>query len=107
MNLPKLITALVAAQNNRDGAVYASLFSDSAVVFDEGKTYTGRTAIQKWIEKSNQEYQAVLKPVRYNEGDSGSVLTGEVSGTFPGSPAVLNFNFVIEQGSIQSLRITG
>ena len=36
-------------------------FFGNAVFFDEGKTNTGRTSIQKWIEKSNEEYQTVLK----------------------------------------------
>lgn len=107
MNLPKLISDLIDAQNNRDGAAYASLFSATAVVFDEGKTYNGRTEIQEWIEKSNEAYQAVLKPISYQETDQDAILTGEVSGTFPGSPVVLNFNFLFEQGAIQSLRITG
>lgn len=107
MNLPKLITDLINAQNSHDGAAYASLFSDNAVVLDEGKTHTGRTAIQKWIEKSNEENQTVLKPIGYELGENGSVFTAEISGTFPGSPAILDFNLVIQQGLIQSLKITG
>ncbi|KQR72446.1 nuclear transport factor 2 family protein [Pedobacter sp. Leaf176] len=107
MNLPKLITNLIEAQNNHDGASYALLFSDTAVVFDEGQTQTGRTAIQKWIEKSNEEYQTVLKPIGYKEDENSSVLTAEISGTFPGSPAILNFNLVLHDGLIQSLKITG
>lgn len=63
MTLPKLISDLVEAQNIHNGAAYASLFSDDAVVFDEGKTHKGKQEIQNWIEKSNQEYQSVLKPI--------------------------------------------
>jgi uncharacterized protein (TIGR02246 family) len=107
MNLPKLITDLVEAQNNHDGATYASLFLEDAIVLDEGHTHTGRTAIQRWIEKSNEENQTVLKPIAYQEDDKVSVFTAEISGTFPGSPAILNFNFVIQQGLIQWLKITG
>ena len=107
MNLPKLITDLVDAQNTHDGAAYASLFSESAVVFDEGQTHTGRTAIQRWIEKSNKENKTMLKPIGYEQGEKGSVFTAEISGTFPGSPAILNFNLVLQQGLIQSLKITG
>jgi hypothetical protein len=107
MNLPKVITNLVEAQNSHDGAAYASLFSDSAVVFDEGQTHHGRAAIQKWIEKSNEENQTVLRPLGFEQGENASVFTAEISGTFPGSPAILNFNLVIQQGFIQSLKITG
>ncbi|MGN7722305.1 nuclear transport factor 2 family protein [Chitinophaga sp. 22620] len=107
MNLPKLITDLVEAQNSHDGAAYASLFSENAVVFDEGKTHTGKEAIQNWIERSNEEYQSVLKPISYKDSDNGSVLEAEVSGTFPGSPAVLHFNFTFQHGLVGSLKITG
>lgn len=107
MNLPKLMTDLVEAQNSHDAVAYASLFSDTAVVFDEGKPHTGKKAVQNWIEKSNEEYQSVLKPISYDELDNGSVLTAEVSGTFPGSPAILKFNFKLQNGLIGSLKITG
>lgn len=107
MNLPKLMTDLVEAQNSHDGVAYASLFSETSVVFDEGKTHVGKKAVQNWIEKSNEEYQSVLKPVSYQEHDNGSVLTAEVSGTFPGSPAMLKFNFTFQDGLVESLKITG
>jgi hypothetical protein len=107
MKLPKLLTDLVDAQNSHDGAAYASLFSESAIVFDEGKTHHGREAIQRWIEKSNEENQTILRPIAFEQGEKTSVFTAEISGTFPGSPAVLNFNLVIQQGFIQSLKITG
>jgi len=107
MNLPKIITNLVEAQNSHDGEAYASFFSENAVVFDEGKTHTGREAIQNWIEKSNEEYQGMLKPVSYKNSDNGSVLEAEVSGTFPGSPIVLHFNFTFQDGLVGSLKITG
>jgi len=107
MNLPKLITDLVEAQNSHDAVAYSSLFSENAEVFDEGKNYIGRVAIQQWIENSNQQYKATLKPINYNEGERSSLFTAEISGTFPGSPAILNFNIVLHQGLIQSLKITG
>ncbi|PWS26307.1 hypothetical protein DHW03_16095 [Pedobacter yonginense] len=107
MNLPKLIENLVEAQNNHDAVAYSSLFSANATVFDEGKHHLGNAAIQKWIENSNQQYQTTLKPIAYKEDENGAVFTAEVAGTFPGSPAVLNFNLVIEHDLIQSLEITG
>lgn len=107
MNLPKFITDLIEAQNSYDAVAYSSLFSENAEVFDEGKNHIGRAAIQKWIENSNQQYQATLKPISYKEGEKGSVFTAEISGTFPGSPVILNFNLVLQQGLIQSLKITG
>ena len=39
MNLPKILTDLIKAQNEFDAVTYANLFSETAVVFDEGKTH--------------------------------------------------------------------
>jgi ketosteroid isomerase-like protein len=107
MNLPKVITNLIDAQNSHDGVAYAACFSDTAVVFDEGQTHKGKVEIQHWIEKSNQENQTMLKPVSFEEGENDAVLKGEISGTFPGSPAILNFHFVFQEELIKSLKITG
>lgn len=102
-NLPKVVADLVAAQNNFDSLAYADCFSDTAVVFDEGKTHNGKTEIRNWIAKANIEYQATMKPLDYSEVDQ--ILKAEVSGNFPGSPLVLTYSYQIENGKIQSLRI--
>ncbi len=41
MNLPTVISELVKAQNNFDSAAYVRCFTETAVVFDEGKTHNG------------------------------------------------------------------
>jgi len=105
MNLPNIITKLVNAQNQYDSHAYAECFTDSAVVFDEGKTHNGKTEIQNWISNANSEYKTVMKSLTYNEKEN--ILSAEISGTFPGSPAVLKYHFELSDGLIQSLKITG
>ncbi|MEA5402865.1 hypothetical protein VB776_08065 [Arcicella sp. DC2W] len=105
MNLPNVIVDLTNAQNNFDSVAYANCFSETAVVFDEGKTHKGKTEIQQWIEKANDEYQAVMKPLEYSLTEE--VLEAEVSGNFPGSPIVLSYHFKLKDGLIESLKITG
>lgn len=107
MNIPKVISDLVEAQANYDSVAYTNCFSDTAVVFDEGKTHTGKTEIEKWIAHSNEEYRSVMKPLAYDQTDNIGVLTTEVAGTFPGSPLILKFHFEINDGLIQSLKVTG
>lgn len=107
MNLPKIITDLVNAQNSFDSIAYTNCFSETAVVFDEGKTHNGRVEIQHWIEESNEKYRSVMKPLEYTENGTSSVLSAECSGTFPGSPIVLKFHFDIVDGLIQHLKVTG
>lgn len=105
MNLPKVITDLVEKQNRFDSAGYARCFSETAVVFDEGKTHTGRKEIEQWIKKANNDYQAIMKPLAYSENEE--ILKAEVSGNFPGSPIVMSYDLTLKDGLIQSLKITG
>jgi ketosteroid isomerase-like protein len=107
MNLSKVVASLVEAQNNHDSIAYVNCFSETAVVFDEGKTHRGKREIQQWIEHSDQQYRTVLKPMSYEENVSGNILQAEASGNFPGSPAVLHFHFDLQNGLINSLKITG
>ena len=106
MNLPKVLTDLIKAQNEFDAVTYANLFSETAVVFDEGKTHKGRLEIERWIDHSNKNYQAVMKPLECTENGTTSILTAECSGTFPGSPITLKFHFDIVDGQIQHLKVT-
>lgn len=102
-NLPKVIEDLVKAQDNFDSNAYANCFTETAVVFDEGKTHQGRKEIEKWINKANETYQATMKPLDYSETEQ--ILEAEISGNFPGSPLVLNYQFEIMNQQIQSLKI--
>jgi ketosteroid isomerase-like protein len=105
INLPKAIADLVMAQNNFDSAAYADCFAETAIVFDEGHVHEGRTAIRNWIEAANRKYKAMMRPVRYSA--SSQVLEAEISGNFPGSPLVLQYQLVIKDEEIQSLKIVG
>lgn len=106
MNLPKVISDLVTAQNEFNSAAYANCFAETAIVHDEGKVHTGRTAIEHWIDESNEKYRSTMKPIGYQQNGISGVLSAEVSGTFPGSPLVLKFHFEIIGGLIQSLKVT-
>ncbi|WP_247236129.1 nuclear transport factor 2 family protein [Telluribacter sp. SYSU D00476] len=107
MNVPKVVADLVKAQNNYNSVAYADCFTETAVVLDEGKTYKGKADIQHWIAESNQKYRTVLKPTAFTETDTASLLTAEVSGSFDGSPIVLNYYVDLKDGLIQSMKIAG
>jgi hypothetical protein len=104
MNLPKVIEVLVKAKNTFDSAAFAQCFADTATVFDEGKTHTGRNEIEQWIDKSNKEHQDTMEPLDYDEKED--ILSAKVTGSFPQSPIVLKFHFNITDGKIQSLKVT-
>ena len=107
MNLPKVVAELIKTQNNFDSVAYANCFSETAVVFDEGKTHNGRKEIERWIADSNERYKATITPVGFEEKENESLLMAETSGNFPGSPIVLTYHMEIADELIQSLKITG
>ena len=107
MNLPKVLTDLIQAQATFDSVAYADCFTDTATVFDEGHTHTGKKEIEQWIAKANEDYKATMEPVAYEERGAVAILSAKISGSFPGSPIVLQYHFELENGLIQSLRITG
>ena len=103
MNLPNVVTELIKAQNNFDSDAYANCFTETAVVFDEGKTHNGRAAIKNWIDEPNKKYKEVMKPIAYSATEH--TLKTKVSGTFPGSPITMTYHYEFEKGIIQSLKI--
>lgn len=107
MNLPEVVSDLVKTQNNFDSVAYANCFSETAVVFDEGKTHQGRKEIAHWIADANERYEATMQPISFEEKETESILKVEVSGKFAGSPIILSYHLEIANELIQSLKVTG
>ncbi|NMN35053.1 nuclear transport factor 2 family protein [Pedobacter sp. SG918] len=107
MNLPKVVSDLVKTQNNFDSVAYANCFSETAIVYDEGKTHKGRKEIEHWIADANERYEATMQPLSFEEKGTESILKAEASGKFDGSPIVLNYHLEIVDELIQTLSITG
>ncbi|HTN45842.1 MAG TPA: hypothetical protein VL098_05795 [Flavipsychrobacter sp.] len=85
MNLPKVVTNLIQAQNTFDSVAYANCFAETGIMLEEGKEYKGRAEIQPMIDETNKKYQSVMEPLEYTEDGTSSVLAAKVSGIFPGS----------------------
>ncbi|CCH02203.1 hypothetical protein FAES_4203 [Fibrella aestuarina BUZ 2] len=107
MKLPDNIEGLVKAQNDLDSTAFAAHFTTAATVSDEGSSYAGSAEIKQWIEGATQKYRMQLKPLDFEQTGSTAELTVEVSGTFPGSPAVLHYHLELDGPLIRSLRISG
>lgn len=106
MELPKVAERFIETQHNYDGKAFAECFTESAIVYDQGKTHNGRKEIQQWIEESMKVDNSRLEALNYEESGSTAVLTANVTGTFPQSPIVLKFNFGMKNGLIDSLKVT-
>ena len=104
-HLPSSIQDYFSGKNARDPALAVSGFAPSAVVTDEGGDHRGPPAIKAWIDETTARYddRADVRTVAAS-GDDVRV-TAEVSGTFPGSPIVLGFDFTVKDGRIVRLKI--
>ena len=100
-----LIDTFLKAKNDYDSTAFVACFSKDAVVQDEGHEFSGKAAIQEWIEASNAKYHDTVTAQKLVEFDGKLVLTARVSGNFEGSPALLEFHFVISEGKIRRLSI--
>jgi len=105
IKLPATVAKYVDATNAGNGAAAGELFSESAVVQDDGAEHRGPAAIQVWVEESTRKYQAQLVPLTLRESGDHAVLRGQVSGNFPGSPIELDFEFVLSDDKIARLVI--
>lgn len=102
---PAIISKLTEAQNKYDSNAYAALFSNDARVYDENKDHTGKAAIQKWNEATNEKYRTLLEPLTFSGNEKEGVLEVLVSGNFDGSPITLHYDLSFENGKIKTLRI--
>ena len=81
-------------------------FSDTAIVHDEGRERRGRDAIRAWTQETDRKYHPKTEVLDVVTVAADTVLvTGRVSGTFPGSPVDLRYAFTLEGDKIARLQI--
>jgi hypothetical protein len=104
IHLSQPIAAYFAADLAQDGAI-AQCFTDDAVVKDEGQTYIGLAAIQEWKASSSKKYTYTVEPFATEDKNGKTIVTGKVTGNFPGSPVDLKYAFGLKDNKIVSLEI--
>lgn len=105
ITLPAPIAAYFAADKTRDADQAAACFLDTAFVKDEGHTYLGRDEIRQWIASSTSKYSYTATPFAISQDGDRVVVTSHLVGDFPGSPVVLRYAFVLQDGLIAELDI--
>ena len=103
-NLPTPIAAYFAA-DKADSETLSQCFSENAVVKDEGHTYKGRAAINKWKRDASTKYEYTSEPFACEQRDGKTIVTSRLTGNFPGSPVNLRYFFEVEGDKIASLEI--
>ena len=105
MNLPFTIRSYIDASNAQDVNSILVCFNEDAVVRDENATHRGKIDIERWITTTIEKYKFKFKPLSSQQRDNETVVSVEVSGTFPGSPISLDYHFTIANDKIASLTI--
>ena len=102
-----LVDRYFAADSRRDADAIVELFTDDAVVIDEGKTRRGTAEIRDWQDHAASEYQYTTTVLdRVPDGDTACAVTVRLDGNFPGGTADLTFDFLLADGLISALTIT-
>jgi hypothetical protein len=105
INFLKPIAAYFAAENAGDTGALARCFASNGVVHDEGRTFTGRAAIERWNATARAKYHHTVVPLSATNGDGAVVVLCRVAGDFPGSPVELQHVFRLDGEAIASLEI--
>jgi hypothetical protein len=104
IDLPLSITGFFRAHNSGQTEGLDLLFTDDAVVRDEEHEYRG-VAIKAWLDNAIAQYKPSAEVTNFaSEGDKKTVIA-QVSGTFPGSPIQLRFQFTLRGDRIAALSI--
>ena len=105
LELPAPLPAYFAATNAHDIDGTLATFAADASVRDEGRDVAGHDAIRAWIIETTRQYRFTATPLGIDQKDGRIVVTARVSGTFPGSPIELHYQFALAGGKITALAI--
>jgi ketosteroid isomerase-like protein len=100
-----IISRYIEASNAHDVEAIVDCFADNAIVRDESATQHGKIEIKRWATETIEKYKFHFKPLSTEEHGAKTILSMEVSGSFPGSPIALDYHFTIANDKIQSLII--
>ena len=103
---PELISRYFAADARRDTDALVALFTDDAVVVDEGQTWRGTSEIRGWRYGPASAFQYTTEVLKVEAAGGGNyVARVHLEGNFPGGTADLQFRFTVDGDRIRRLEI--
>jgi hypothetical protein len=105
ISLTPIIQKYVDASNAHNVKSILACFADEAVVRDENATRRGRIDIERWASETIEKYKFHFKPLSAEACENETVVSIEVSGSFPGSSVTLDYHFSVANDKISSLII--
>jgi hypothetical protein len=105
-NLPDVISRYFERDRERDIESIVALFAEHATVIDEGEDRHGTAEIRAWQTGAASKYTYTTE-IRSAEalGPDRYVVTGRLTGNFPGGTADLKWDFSIAGEHIAQLVI--
>jgi ketosteroid isomerase-like protein len=88
--LPQPIADYFQAANAHNTDAVVAAFAEDALVTDENREHRG-AAIREWSDQVNEKYKPHAEVTDVAEADDKTVVTADVSGSFPGSPVQLRY----------------
>ena len=105
ISLIPIIQSYVDASNAHDVNSILACFADDVVVRDENATRRGKIDIERWASETIDKYKFHFRPLSAEHRTDETVVSIEVSGSFPGSPVTLDYRFSVVNEKISSLII--
>jgi ketosteroid isomerase-like protein len=105
ISLMPIIQSYVAASDAHDVKSILACFADDAVVHDENATRRGKIDIERWARETIDKYKFHFRPLSAEHRANETVVSIEISGSFPGSPVTLDYHFSVVNEKISSLII--
>jgi ketosteroid isomerase-like protein len=103
---PEVISNYFEADARRDVDAILVLFTDDAVVVDEGETWRGIDKIRAWREGPASKYNYTTEVFRTDRtGENEYLVTGRLEGNFPGGTVELKWRFTVADDRIRRMHI--
>lgn len=103
--LPDPVATYVAAEQDKNTELLVSAFAPDAMVRDEEHEYQGVDAIRAWKQAAERKYRYVMNPIAVTVDGQDVILRALLSGSFPGSPVVVDYIFTLAGDKITALEI--
>jgi hypothetical protein len=106
IDMPTPVTRYFEHDAHRDVDAIVALFTDDATVTDEGETRQGSAEIRGWQlgPASAYTYRTELRATE-QLGPDRYLVTGRLTGNFPGGTADLTWDFTVTASKISRLVI--
>ena len=104
--LPEVITRYLKAHHAHDTDTAITAFTGEATVTDDGNTYEGTEAIEKWLSQTATEFTYTTHLTNAQQTDATHyIATHHLEGNFPGGTIDLRYQFTLRDDLIERLVI--